>query len=133
VRAGAIVTFDAVEFALWMGCDPIVTIGNELSYERIQDVPKRNSIKKEQGRYTIPAFNTANVMFYIIDKLHPEVKKLDASGGIMNWEKVTLEEALLTYSPIMIGANNEKNTCNDMLNACCADGKSKCGNASMSR
>ncbi|MCP4527471.1 MAG: DUF115 domain-containing protein, partial [Aestuariibacter sp.] len=46
VRAGAIVTFDAVEFALWMGCDPIVTIGNELSYERIQDVPKRNSIKK---------------------------------------------------------------------------------------
>ena len=99
LRPGYVVTFSAVDLAQWMGADPVVTIGNELSWPRAADVEPRYGrarlITLPDGRVTLPSFHKAAHAFAFFPDHHPDTRFLDASGGIARgWASTTLERVL---------------------------------------
>ena len=97
LRPGYVVTFPAVDLALWLGCDPVVTIGNDLSWERLADVdpPYHQSrlVILSSGRITIQSFYRAASAFRFFTMHHPERTFIDASDGIMRgWPGAALGE-----------------------------------------
>lgn len=96
LRPGYVVTFSAVDLALWMGCDPVVTIGNELCWPSREAVEPRyrqaQIIELPDGRATIPAFQRAARAFRFFPQHHPDVLFVNASGGpARGWVQAGLE------------------------------------------
>lgn len=103
LRPGYVVTFSAVDLALWMGADRVVTAGNELSWRGEGEVDNcyrgAELVRLLDGRVTIGAFMRASRAFRFFPKRHPEVCFMDASGGIAEgWEPVDLASVVKVES-----------------------------------
>ena len=101
LRPGNVVTFSAVDLALWMGCKKIVTIGNDLCWhadDRIQwEMYKGFRISKVGGGLvSTEAFIKAAKVFRFFKNHHgKDAKFIDASMGIVKgWKQIPLEKVL---------------------------------------
>lgn len=104
VRPGFVVTFSAVDFALWMGANPIVTVGNELSWREDEKVERcyegTHMVALPGGRVTLTAFLKASRAFRFFPGKYPDVLFADASDGIVHgWERVEMEEVVKRFRP----------------------------------
>ena len=113
VRTGGVVTYSAVDIAVWMGYNPIITIGNELSFKtRLEayayfnnEFNYKNALRDApNNRFTILAFHVAAQCFNKLPELNPEVTFLDASDGIVAWNK--LQPIGLIKSEVHNGSRN---------------------------
>jgi len=89
VREGGVVTYSAVDIAIWCGFDQIIVIGNELSFRSKQEaadyitnphIPVRDV---GNGTYTYPVFDTAATNFNLLPVYHPDIEFINMSGGSM--------------------------------------------------
>lgn len=99
LRPGFVVTFSAVDLAMWMGAETVLTIGNELSWQNLDEVDRcywsHPLIQLQNGRVTINSFYKAARAFRFFPERHSEVRFVDCSGGIaQGWEQAAPEEAL---------------------------------------
>lgn len=92
VRTGTVVTFSAVDIALWMGFDPIMTIGNELSFGTREEADKYMGDNHEElqrheqtQRLMIKSFADAAGDFTIFPYLHPDIGWVDLSEGLLEY------------------------------------------------
>jgi hypothetical protein len=100
VRCGAVVGYSAVDIAIWCGFEPIITLGNELSFKdkyeafkyfngaTTKDTMLMTLEGQNKDKLTIPAFYAAAQCFNRLLDQNPEVTLLDASDGIINWPKI---------------------------------------------
>ena len=105
LRPGFIVTFSAVDLALWMGANPIMTVGNELSWREGAPTEKcyedAKLIRAPGGRITISSFLKAARAFRFFSARYPDVEFIDASGGIAEgWKKTDMEKAIREISVV---------------------------------
>ena len=96
-RASSVVTFSAVDIALWMGFNPIITIGNDGCFASMADLRKEvgdypRVIELPDGRATHDVFMNAAHGFGVLEKWHPEVRFIDLSDGICPWERCEITE-----------------------------------------
>ena len=104
VRPGIVVTYMAVDIAVWMGYDPVFTVGNDLCYDdylsctadtEIRDDGGRGYIRQlADGRWTFPIFEEAASLFRNFVILHQDRQFFDISGGIAQWPQISTEEML---------------------------------------
>lgn len=90
-RPGCIVTYSAVDIAVWAGFNPIVTIGNELCFDPAKDGELIKNYAEnggfifhscDDGRLTIPPFMDAAHAFSFFPQWHPDIYFVEASGGL---------------------------------------------------
>lgn len=98
IRPGFVVTFSAVDLALWMGAKRIVTIGNELCWKLDDEVDTgyKKYIVLPGGKFTIKSFQKASIAFRFFPDKYPDIEFIDASDGIISktWQRASLEEIL---------------------------------------
>ena len=90
LRSGSVVTLTAIDLAMWMGADKVITIGNELCYRERDEVPEvhahtivNDTDINHEIRYTIPAFINARAQLVQTVKWHGDnVQFIDASAGL---------------------------------------------------
>lgn len=115
--SGTIVTTSAADMCLWMGCNPIVTIGNDLRYKTLKDIHEGHINLNLQERlpfgfgWTIRPFRLASAVLSFLAVKYPDgnlvkdnVQWIDCSGGIVeDWQKLPLRPTIKKYTRLLEG------------------------------
>ena len=110
IRSGIIVTCGAVDMCIWMGAGPIITIGNDLCWKNLSDIPDyyircipdTRIFPWMPPRPTVPGFIRATHPLFFLANKYPDgvtvfdnIRFIDCSDGIVyGWEKMPLRKAI---------------------------------------
>ncbi len=111
--SGTIVTSSIADMCLWMGCNPIVTIGNDLRYKNLKDIDPHHIEIGVHGRcpggWTIRPFMLAKAVLSFLALKYPDrnlvkdnVQWIDCSGGMVeDWQKLPLGATIKKYTRLL--------------------------------
>lgn len=118
--SGSTVMTGMVDFAVWAGCNPIVTIGNDLcmghnesaQYFRNKQMMFFDKIVEKYSMLSL--MNTKSVLTQMkksysdTDMIQDELEFIDCSGGLMyTWKQISLRNAIWKYGKKQEGVDDQ--------------------------